>query len=128
MTLSSLHPDDLPSTEISDDILLHQLELAITKRFYEACDGVTQALLMNCEWSVTTRSPALTLIITSPDLPTHWRVLNHLVMIATHLTPFTSSARIRICPPVGTDIPLEIQVDKLPVLGDERTWGEFDYR
>jgi hypothetical protein len=118
MTLSSLHPDDLPSNERSDGILLQQLESAITKRFYEACDGVTQALLMNCEWSVTTRAPALTLIIISPNLPTHGRVLNHLMMISTHLAPFTNRAKIRVCPPPGSEIPIEIWVGEVPVPGD----------
>ncbi len=118
MTLSSLHPDDLPSPVFSDGILLQQLELAITKRFYEACDGVTQALLMSCEWSVTTRAPVLTLIIVSPDGPTHWRVLNHLMMISTYLAAFTSSARIRLCPPPGPETPIEVRVDEVPVPGD----------
>jgi hypothetical protein len=118
MTLSSLHPDDLPSTELSDGSLLQELELAIAKQFYEACDGVTQALLMNCEWSVTTRSPTLMLLIVSPDQATHWRVLNHLTMISTHLAPFTSSAKIRISLPLNEETPIEIRVDEVLVPGD----------
>jgi hypothetical protein len=116
MSSRSLEP--WPVTELSDETLRQQLELAITKRFYETCDGVTQALLMNCDWAITTRAIALTLVITSFDSAIHWRVLNHLTIISTYLAPFTNKARIRVNPLTGSELPLEIRVDEMLVIGD----------
>lgn len=115
----SLPPDDVPAAEASFDRVLRQkLEVSMGQRFYEACDGVTQTLLMNCDWYVTMRSVAPTLVIACPDQLTNWRVLNRVVAIGRILEQFASSAKIRVCPPVSIGTPFEIRVDELPVYQD----------
>ncbi|MDX2099445.1 MAG: hypothetical protein SFW36_16825, partial [Leptolyngbyaceae cyanobacterium bins.59] len=85
------------------------------RRFYEACDGVTQSLLTRCEWHMTTQSRALTLIIHCPDAGFVWRVLNNLIPLGTQLERFSERARIRITPPIGTGSPFEMRVDELSI-------------
>jgi hypothetical protein len=116
---SPLSPDDLPPQQLAsdDESLRQQLEGAVARYFYEACDGVIQALLCCCEWSITTQATALTLVITCPDTLTQYRVLNNIELIGTPLGQFTSSARIRICPS-DDETPLEIRVDELSVYRD----------
>ncbi|NEP63044.1 MAG: hypothetical protein F6K31_40070, partial [Symploca sp. SIO2G7] len=50
----SLPPEDLPPevTTAVDLELGQQLDKALCRVFFEACDGSTQALLMVCRWSV----------------------------------------------------------------------------
>jgi hypothetical protein len=120
MKNSPLPPDDLPPSQTghSDGILRRQLEDALSKYFYESCDGVTQALLTNCEWYFNTIAVAPTLVINCPDAATNWRVLNNVVAIATALSRFSSSAKIRVCPPVEAGTPFEIRVDEISVYRD----------
>jgi hypothetical protein len=97
-------PDDLPPAQATeqDHELAQQLRKSISRQFYEACDGVTQALLLACKWQITNESTAaLTLVIHSPDKRTNWRLLRHLVTIAQGLERFTDQAQIRICAPDG---------------------------
>jgi hypothetical protein len=112
--------DDLPPSEFtqSDQVLHHQLEDVVRKYFYQACDGVTQSLLIRCEWLITITAHALTLVINCPDMSTNWRVLNNLVAIGGILAPFAPTGKLRICPPPGTGIPLEIRVDEISVYRD----------
>lgn len=116
----SLPPDDLPPTEAlqSDRTLHHQLEEAVNKHFYETCDGVTQALLVNCQWSITITAAALTLVIHCPDIATNWRVLNNVVSIGSVLEVFSPTAHIRVYPPPDSGIPLEVRVDEISVYRD----------
>lgn len=116
----SLPPDDLPPVEAlqSDRTLHHYLEEAVNKRFYEACDGVTQALLLNCQWSITITAEALTLMIHCPDIATNWRVLNNVVPIGNVLQDFSPTGRIRVCPPPDSGIPVEVRVDEISVQRD----------
>jgi hypothetical protein len=120
MSQPFLPPDDLPPAEVDqlDGILRRQLEDAIGRCFYEACDGVTQSLLTSCEWYITTKAIALTLVINCPDLGLNWRVLNNIVPLGTRLEQFSASARIRISPPVGTGAPFEVRVDEISVYRD----------
>ncbi|MEB3338650.1 MAG: hypothetical protein VKJ46_14370, partial [Leptolyngbyaceae bacterium] len=76
MTQPSLSPDDLPSVQTAqlDISLRRQLEDAISKYFYQSCDGVTQGLLISCEWYVISDARALTLVIECPDMVTHQRI------------------------------------------------------
>lgn len=116
----SLPPDDLPSTQTnqSDAFLRRQLEDSVTRHFYESCDGVTQSLLMTCDWGLTTSSTALTLVINCPDMPTNWRVLNNIVPIANRLEKFAPTAKIRVCPPAELGSPYEIRVDEIAIYRD----------
>jgi hypothetical protein len=120
MSQLSLPPDDLPPVKLDgrDEIFRQQLEDAIGRCFYEACDGVTQSLLTSCEWYITTKAIAPTLVINCSDLSTNWRVLNNIVPLGTPLEQFSPAARIRICPPIGTGAPFEIRVDEISVYRD----------
>lgn len=119
MTQPFLSPDDLPSASSNiDRILRQQLEESVGKHLYEACDGVMQALLTSCEWYITTQTGVLMLVISCPDMPTNWRVLNNIVSIGQQLEQFAKSAELRICPPEGMGIPFDIKVRELPVVQD----------
>ena len=120
MPIHSFSPDDLPPAEFGqvDQSLQRQLEESVSKHFYEACDGVTQGLLLRCEWHITTSANALTLVILCPDMMTNWRVLNNVVPLGKSLEQFISSAKIQVCPPVGMGTPFEIRVDEISVYRD----------
>jgi hypothetical protein len=118
MTQYAMAPDDLPAASALDETLRRELEFALSKYFYQACDGVIQALLMSCEWSITTQKNPLTLMIVCPDLGVRRRVLNHLVALTNCLEPFSSHAKICICLPLTLDDPLEISVNEVSVYGD----------
>jgi hypothetical protein len=115
-----LPPDDLPPAQIGqvDSVLRRQLEASLSKRFYESCNGTLQALLTHCEWYITTRSGPLTLVVFCPNSTTNWRVLNNIVMVSDYLEPFSKTAKIRICPPLGTGAPFVIRVDEVSVYRD----------
>ncbi len=120
MNPTSFSPDDLPPAQLTppDRALQRQLEDSIARRFYEACDGVTQSLLTGCEWCIQTRSSVLMLVINCPDMPTNWRVLNNLISLAAPLELFSNNVRVRICPPMGNGEPLEIRLDEISVFRD----------
>ena len=115
MSLSFLPADDLPPAEVEpmDKILQRQLEESLTKHFYESCNGVTQGLLLRCEWCITTMVDALTLEILCPDMMTNWRVLNNVVPLGNTLKQFVPSAKVRICPPPDMGLPFEVKVDEV---------------
>jgi hypothetical protein len=115
----NLSPDDLPPTQITpaDETLRRQLEAAIARRLYEACDGVTQSILMSCEWYVTTNALALTLVVICPDASTNQRVLSNLVPLGNQLARFSSSAKLRICSST-TGGPFELRVDEVSLNWD----------
>ncbi len=96
-------------------MLLRQLEETIAKRLYEGYDGVTQALLMTCEWLITINASALTLAITCPNAASYWRVLNYILPIGGQLGKFSARAIIRVFPPEEMGNPFEIQVDEISV-------------
>jgi hypothetical protein len=119
MNTTSLPPDDLPShhwTE-QDAALRRKLEEAVNRCFYESCDGVTQSLLINCQWWFTITASALTLVIHCADRAINLRVVNNMVTIANLLKPFSKTARIQVCPPDG-EVPLEVRVDEISVYPD----------
>ena len=118
MTQFVLPPDDLPPAQLEagDHRLLWQLQQTVNKLFYQACDGVTQGLLINCEWSLTISAPALTLVITCTDMDMSWRVLRNIDGIRPHLERFSPNARIRVCPPEGD--PIELHIDEISVYQD----------
>lgn len=120
MSHYSFLPDDLPSPEFGNDdkVLKRCLEESIRRYFYESCDGVMQGLLLRSEWSLTTTSDALTLVILCPDMITNWRVLNNIVPLGNKLGQFVSNAKIRICPPDGMGTPFEIRVDEISLYRD----------
>lgn len=120
MNPNSLPFDDLPPLELeeSDSSLGRQLEEALSRYFYESCDGVTQALLTNCEWYFTTISTAPTLVINGVNRAMSHRVLNHMVAIATALLNFSTSARVLIGSSVEAEALTEIRVDEISAFRD----------
>lgn len=120
MNPNSLPFDDLPPLELeeSDSSLGRQLEEALSRYFYESCDGVTQALLTNCEWYFTTISTAPTLVINGVNRAMSHRVLNHMVAIATALLNFSTSARVLIGSAAEAEALTEIRVDEISAFRD----------
>lgn len=129
MNKPSLPPDDLPPSAWTeqDNFLHRKLEEAVSRYFYESCDGVTQALLTNCEWYFTITASALTLVINCSDRAINLRVINNVTAmrssspggaIAARLKAFSKSARIHIYPPDAAGIPLEVRVDETSVYQD----------
>lgn len=120
MSLPFLPVDDQPPDEFGqvDQLLQRQLEDSVTKHFYESCDGVTQGLLLRCQWRIASIVDALTLEILCPDMMTNWRVLNNVVLLGNTLKQFVPSAKVRICPPVDMGTPFEVRVDEVSVHRD----------
>lgn len=114
-----LSPDDLPPAQADHfDALLHQqLETSIAKYLFESCDGVTQAVLSSCEWSVTIDASALRLVIRCPDMTVNWRVLNHLTILGMQLAKFSKTARVRLSSP-DESVPFEVRVDEISLYRD----------
>lgn len=115
MNKPSLPPDDLPSAQMTqmDSLLRQKLEESTGKRFYEACDRITQALLSNCEWYVTTNANGLTLVVVCPTIETYWHIVSNIKQLGNRLERFASIAKVRICPPVDKGKPFEIGVDEI---------------
>ncbi len=112
-----LPPDDLPPAQFdqADLLLYHQLQERVGRYFFESCSGVVQALLTTSKWFIVISASALWLVIECPNMETNWRILNNVVLLARHLEAFSSSAHIRICPPVGMGMPYEIRVDEISI-------------
>lgn len=109
----ALPPEDhAPGSYSNLDVLLRrQLELSTRKHFFEACDGSTQSLLMECDWDMSV-AEALLLVIHCPDVLTNWRMLNRMTQMAETLSQFSPMAKIRICPPTGEGDPFDMRVDE----------------
>ena len=112
----SLPPEDLPpeSTTELDIELKRQLEGALCQYFFEACDGSTQSMLMECRWTINIVE-AVILIIHCADQEKNWRVLNRMATLAEYLSEFSSHARIRVYPPLDTGLPFDMRVDERSV-------------
>lgn len=117
MTKSFLPSDDLPPSPVTelDHQLRRKLEEAISRYFYESCNGVIQALLTNCEWYFTARADALMLVINCSDAAINARVSNNLSAIVNQLVQFAARAKIRVCPPVEVGMPFERLVDETSI-------------
>ncbi len=109
-------PEDLPPSTATalDEELQRQLELSTSRYFFEACDGPTQSLLVECEWSIRI-SEVLTLAIYCPDQSKNWRILNHMNTFAERLSQFSSQAKIRVYPPSELGEPFDMRVDERSV-------------
>lgn len=113
MTPIPLPPEDRPPEMPTDlDVgLRRQLELSTSQHFFEACDGPTQSLLMECGWTISV-AEVLMLVIHCPDAIKNWRVLGHIAAIAEPLAQFSPRAKIRVYPPLGTGAPFDMRVDE----------------
>jgi len=111
--MSILPPEDLPpeSTTDLDAVLRRQLELSTSKHFFEACDGVTQSLLMDCSWTINL-AEVLMLVIHCPNTTSNWRILNRITFLAELLAQFSSTAKIRVYPPVDMGGPFDMRVSE----------------
>ncbi|HLP87740.1 MAG TPA: hypothetical protein VK184_03910 [Nostocaceae cyanobacterium] len=118
--LSLLPPDDLPPVEVTkQDAMLHsELEQSIGTCFYRICDRITQVLLSNCQWYITTEGTTLSLIIDCFDLVSYWHIVSNIPQLGKRLERFTSQAKIRVYPPFGRGIPFEISVNQISAYRD----------
>lgn len=112
----SLPPEDLPpkTTTDLDAELRKQLEISTSQHFFEACDGPTQALLMQCRWTISV-AEVLMLVIYCSDQGKNWRVLNHIAIFAEYLSQFSAQAKVRVYPPSETEPPFDLRVDERSV-------------
>jgi hypothetical protein len=118
--LPLLPPDDLPPAEVSKlDGMIHlEFEQSIGRCFYQACDRITQALLANCQWYLTTNATALMLIIDCPDIVSYWHIVSNIPQLGNRLERFTKNAKIRVYPPFGKGMPFEISVNEISAYRD----------
>lgn len=109
----SLPPDDMPPAKATcDDVLMQrQLEESIAKRFYSICGQITQALLSNYHWYLTTKPGVLTLVIICSDAESIWHITHAIPYIAKKLRRFCNEANITISPPVDKGQPWYIKID-----------------
>ena len=117
MVIPALSPDDLPSPqpELSDRILLRQLDLSLTQRFQQQCDPASLELLAACDWSITTTANVAILVIVCPDRTTNWQVLNQVVALGNGMAQFSQDAKLRIYPTPEMLDQFEIRVDELSI-------------
>jgi hypothetical protein len=120
MTLFSLPPEDRidPRDRGIDGLLGQQLELSLSKRFYDRCDREAQALLDACEWYLTNTASALTLVIICEERSVNWRVLNNIDLLGNYLASLSSTAKIQVYPVQGMGEPLLLRVDEISVYQD----------
>ncbi|HLO83703.1 MAG TPA: hypothetical protein VK203_01640 [Nostocaceae cyanobacterium] len=118
--LPLLPPDDLPPTEVTkQDGMLHlELDQSIGRCFYQACDRITQVLLSNCQWYITTNGTTLMLNIDCFDLVSYWHTVSNIPQLGNRLERFTSNAKICVYPPFGRGKPFEISVNEISAYRD----------
>jgi hypothetical protein len=118
--LSLLPPDDLPSPKVSreDGMLFLELEQSVGRCFYRDCDRITQVLLTNCQWYMTTKSGRLMLIVDCPDIVSYWHIVSNIPQLGNRLARWTTNAKIRVYPPFGKGAPFEIDVNEISAYRD----------
>jgi hypothetical protein len=118
--LSLLPDDDLPPIQVSkQDGMLHlELEQSIGRCYYQVCDRITQVLLSNCQWYLTTNTSTLMLIIDCPDIVSYWHIVSNIPQLGNRLERFTSNAKIRVYPPFGKGKPFEISINEISAYRD----------
>jgi hypothetical protein len=116
----SLPPEDLPPTEVTQtDRMLHQeLEQSTSRRFYEACDRITQTLLASCPWYTTTDADWLILVVDCLDIVSYWHIVSNIPQLGNRLQRFANRAKIRVYPPAGRGAPFEISVHEISAYRD----------
>jgi hypothetical protein len=118
--LPLLPPDDLPPVDVTkQDGMLHlELDQSIGRCFYHACDRITQVLLSNCQWYITSNGTTLMLIIDCFDLVSYWHIVSNIPQLGNRLERFTSNAKIRVYPPFGKGTPFEISINEISAYRD----------
>lgn len=91
--------------------LQRQLEMSISRHFFEVCAGPSQSLLMECGWTIQV-AETLILVIHCSDQEKNWRVLNHMAAFAERLSQLSPRAKIRVYPPSDKGKPFDMRVDE----------------
>jgi hypothetical protein len=118
--LPILPPDDMPPVEVTqlDKMLHYELEQSAGKCFYEVCDRITQTLLANCTWYLTTEGSNLTLVIDCPDVVSFWHIVSNIPQFGNKLERFSTKGKIRVYPPTGKGTPFEIHIHEISAYRD----------
>lgn len=113
--LPPLSPDDLPpKATLLDGLLLRQLEEAIGKQFFKACNSITRALLSSCHWYFQINAGTLILVIISYDIDSYSHIAKAIPQMVDSLKLFSNTAKIRFCPPSEKGIPWEMGINETP--------------
>ncbi|AFZ02837.1 hypothetical protein Cal6303_3920 [Calothrix sp. PCC 6303] len=120
MKKSTLPPDDMPPAKITqqDRIIQVELERSIGRCVLESCDQITQALLTNCQWYITTNASTVKIVIDCPDIISYWHIVSNIPQIGKQLEKFSGDAKIRVYPPTGKGMPFEISVNEITAYRD----------
>ncbi|MBF2065937.1 MAG: hypothetical protein IGS39_16180 [Calothrix sp. C42_A2020_038] len=120
MNKYSQSPDDMPPAIISqlDKMMQVELERSIGRCVYEDCDRITQALLLNCQWYITSEASTLRLTIDCPDVVSYWHIVSNIPQIGSRLERFSKNAKVRVYPPTGKGMPFEISVNEISAYRD----------
>ncbi|RCJ41073.1 hypothetical protein A6770_36390 [Nostoc minutum NIES-26] len=115
MNQSCLPPDDLPSTQTIrvSEILLRQLEEAIKKSFFLACDNMTRTLLCSCHWYFQINSGILILMVICYDMESYRNIMKTVPHFAEKLKHFSNTAKITVSSPVNKGIPWVLSIDNI---------------
>jgi hypothetical protein len=116
MSQGSLPVDDFSPRQpfTQPDSLLHsQLEKALCRHFFEACEGTIQSLLVGCQWTVSLQCGELTLTLYCLSDGSYQRVFNSLKCLAQALKSFSPRAKIRIFSPQQDASPREFNVAEI---------------
>ncbi|MDZ8241528.1 MAG: hypothetical protein RMZ69_30985 [Nostoc sp. ChiQUE01a] len=120
MNKSCLPPDDLPSNQTIrvSEILFRQLEEAIKKSFFFACDNITRVLLSSCHWYFQINSGILTLIMICHDMESYRNIMKTVPYFAEKLKQFSNRAKITVTSPIDKGIPWVLSIDNILPEGD----------
>ncbi len=120
MNKSCLPPDDLPSNQTIrvSELLFRQLEEAIKKSFFLACDNVTRMLLCSCHWYFQINSGILILIMVCHDMQSYRNIMKSVPHFADKLKQFSNRARITVSSPIDKGMPWVLSIDNILPDGD----------
>lgn len=111
MALFNLPDDDQMSASSPIDALLYrQLDEAIARNFYDACDGMTQLILSSCDWQIVREGQTLSLVVHCTNDMDYWHFMGSLPQIERYIQQLTHHFKVRIFSPIGQTTPFEFEM------------------